>query len=157
MVSRSKLPFSINRKCSIFAGCMEQSHRGQGALPTLMLRDAAGSSGFQLKYTVPKKECCHAKLKRVPFWCFPTWSVLSFDWTTMAKLFVMVLSSFDIFRTRYRIRMPPWVWMDVGHVAQSKSFLCSKSNFNLRFVLACSFVLSCIPFNAFRSDLFYIF
>lgn len=97
--------------------------------PTLMLRDAAVSSGFQQKYTEPKKECCHVKSKRVPFWCC---SVLFFDWTT-GKVVCHVFIIFRYFSNQVSDWTSTiWVWIDLGHVAQSKSFLCSKSNFSLR-------------------------
>ena len=122
--------------------------------PTLMLRDAAVSSGFQQKYTEPKKECCHVKSKRVPFWCC---SVLFFDWTT-GKVVCHVFIIFRYFSNQVSDWTSTiWVWIGFGSRCTKQVILVQQIKFQpAYFFLACSFILFCIPFNSFRSDLFHI-
>ena len=154
MVSRSKLPFSINRKCSSFACCMEQSHRGQGAL--LAHFDATRCCGvirISTNLHRAQKRMLPCQIKKGPILMFSSVKPAVFLIEQVAKLFLMFLPSFDIFRTRYRIWTSTiWVWIDLGHVAQSTSFLCSKSNFSLRFFLGMlvHFVLYSFQFISFR-------
>lgn len=160
MISRSKLPFSIDRKCSSFAGCMEQSHRGQGAL--LAHFDATRCCGvirISTNLHRAQKRMLPCQIKKGPILMFSSVKPAVFFWLNKWQSCFSCFYHLSIsFEPGIGFGRPPYgfelIWVTLHKARHS----CAANQISAcDFFLACSFILFCIPFNSFRSDLDHIF